>query len=219
MQVSVTQKKRPVSASPVMAPQVPASLLDMSEFDDRLDAVQAELAALRSQYPDLDRHFAATKPPPWGAPPASNPTSEATEPPLPTGPAHFTLRSGGYHRRTGPGSYPPGYRMLSKYQSTPAFSFRQKIVLSRNVDPTVADDTPGPGACVSSLPGLSTQPALVAQQWSPPLSTCLARTRSPSTSSSHPHLTLLHRRHFEVLIRGCRQRRGGGRGGGRAGGG
>ena len=43
-----------------------------------------------------------------------------------------------------PGTRPLGYQLLSKYTSTPAYGFRAKIVLSRDVDPLLPDDGPGP---------------------------------------------------------------------------
>lgn len=47
-----------------------------------------------------------------------------------------------------PGRRPLGYRIKSKNESSPAYTFRPKILLSRDVDPYAADDTPGPGACM-----------------------------------------------------------------------
>ena len=44
-----------------------------------------------------------------------------------------------------PGQHPYGYRLISHYRSTPAYTMAGKVVLSRNVDPMLADDTPGPG--------------------------------------------------------------------------
>jgi hypothetical protein len=48
-------------------------------------------------------------------------------------------------RPPAPGQRPGGYLILSKYSSTPAYTIRQKIVLSRDVDPMLPDDNPGPG--------------------------------------------------------------------------
>ena len=48
-----------------------------------------------------------------------------------------------------PGQHPIGYRglsMSSAFRSSPAYTIRQSMALSRNVDPYAADDTPGPGA-------------------------------------------------------------------------
>ena len=54
-----------------------------------------------------------------------------------------------HHSPNSPGQHQIGYRGLSSstaFTSSPAYTIRKKIVLSRNVDPLVADDTPGPGA-------------------------------------------------------------------------
>jgi len=47
-------------------------------------------------------------------------------------------------RRVPPGYRPLGYRV--RHTSAPAFTMSPRIVLSRNVDPYLADDNPGPGA-------------------------------------------------------------------------
>lgn len=44
------------------------------------------------------------------------------------------------------GQHPPGYRGLSQNASSPAFSMGARLTLSRDVDPLLPDDTPGPGA-------------------------------------------------------------------------
>ncbi|KAL1528204.1 hypothetical protein AB1Y20_009563 [Prymnesium parvum] len=49
-------------------------------------------------------------------------------------------------RRALGANHPPGYRGLSLNQSTPAYTMRGKLNLSRDLDPLLADDTPGPGA-------------------------------------------------------------------------
>ena len=54
-----------------------------------------------------------------------------------------------YSRQRPPSQHQIGYRQLSTssaFKSSPAFTIRRKIVLSRSVDPLLADDTPGPGA-------------------------------------------------------------------------
>ena len=45
-----------------------------------------------------------------------------------------------------PGQRPLGYLLLSKYQSHPAYTFAQKIILSPDNDPMQPDSNPGPGA-------------------------------------------------------------------------
>ena len=46
------------------------------------------------------------------------------------------------HPRRAPGAHPQGYRTLSVHGSSPAYTIRNKLVLSRESDPLVPDDTP-----------------------------------------------------------------------------
>lgn len=47
-------------------------------------------------------------------------------------------------KRVPPGIRPVGYRV--RHRSVPAISMAAKVVLSRNIDPLLPDDNPGPGA-------------------------------------------------------------------------
>lgn len=139
-----------------------------SAFEGRLNAVQQELAALRAEFPDLNARFSGLKSPrarewqeaakrPGSAPIKAavrrQPKPPPKEPPLPTGPAPFVHRLGSGTRPRNlpaPGSHAVGYRAIATrtgaHRSTPAFSFRPKIVLSSRVDPLMPDDDiPGPG--------------------------------------------------------------------------
>ena len=66
---------------------------------------------------------------------------------LRSAPAGGKRTSGPRVRPPPPGSRPFGYRILSRTESTPAYTIARKIVLSARVDPLIPDDDgPGPGA-------------------------------------------------------------------------
>ena len=199
-------RARPASASPrvadaklaaaVAGAQLPSELLDFTHLDDRISAVQVELNKLRAEFPDLD--LRVTELPRHAAPrtPGRRSHVAAAEAPLPTGPAPFVHRGNGgttVRRLPRPGQQPFGYRMLARYPSTPAYTFRPKIVLSRNVDPLVADDGPGPGACAFWLSphGVAAYPTQLTCPPRPPRPRALHSTFAPqttptSTERAHP---------------------------------
>lgn len=52
----------------------------------------------------------------------------------------------------------PGYRVSSANKSAPCFTMGKRIELGRNVDPTIADDTPGPGQYDTNGLGMAYRP-------------------------------------------------------------
>ena len=154
----------------------PPTPLLQSNIEARLEAVRSELAKLRSEWPSprgraihcVPSHASSTGTPAKAAPRpntgvAVNPDQvlyymSRFEPRRLRSSASSTssLRVARRDKALGstqsdfvPGQHPIGYRPLSgsrAFKSAPAYSFRKKLVLSRDVDPYAADDTPGPGA-------------------------------------------------------------------------
>ena len=178
--------KRPMAASARSSDYVSDTLF--TAIDARLDAIHAELNALRADFPGGWDMKAVPRQRPRTAPtrsPASAraamlvggaPNSEhvllhmapfstkqmrdpskaprkTTQRPSALGATqsnwdyrpHQGVAGGGWGR---PGQHQIGYRGLSSsdaFRSSPAYTIRKKIVLSRRVDPLLADDGPGPG--------------------------------------------------------------------------
>lgn len=152
---------RPTSAPakpPFASAQPDTALINL---DARLDAVRRELAKLHDEKwtPPKNRTPAGT--PPTAGNPYVNPDPvllymSRFEPRrlrnAPASSRRLVRRNpalGSVQSDFMAGQHPIGYRPLSgrvSSKSSPAYTFRKKMVLSRDVDPYAADDTPGPGA-------------------------------------------------------------------------
>lgn len=134
------------------------------------------LASLRAAYPELDWRFAGAElqPPTW--PPempsslarpstskAAAVSAAARRPASAASQARRQLEAQPHQQRRPVLMRPPmvrgpGYRVSSANKSAPCFTMGKRIDLGRNVDPTQADDTPGPGQYDTDVLGMADRP-------------------------------------------------------------
>lgn len=105
-------------------------------LDARIEALQASLEELRDEYPELEWRFTNRNRP--------QPVPPRWPPEIPKAPVKTSRRCGSAPSFS-PMIRPVGYRCTSAHRSSPSYGFGRRIEMSRNVDPFLADQNPGPG--------------------------------------------------------------------------